>query len=147
MKIKPPTQSPSHRVMLKRRHISPAPFANPFQIWIQPVQMPDRPVETQLPVTLQATILEAALEQLSSRVVQVVRTAPPCVDPHKVLVTFHSGWLQGVTCAVVVADRRVRLRLRADGARQRSELQRSKRVISGRLASSGFDLCGFEVSP
>jgi hypothetical protein len=133
--------------MLKRRLISPAPWCNPFQAWIQPTQMPDRLGETQLSITMQATIPEAALEQLSSRVVQAVRTAPLCVDPHKVLVTFHSGWLQGVTCAVVVADRRVRLRLRADGARQRAELRQSKRILSGRLASAGLDLCGFEVSP
>jgi hypothetical protein len=147
MKIKPPTQGPSPRVLLKRRQISPAPVSNSFQAWIQPAQVPDRPGEAELPVTLQATIPVAAQEQLSSRVVQAVQAAPVSVDPHRVQVTFHSGWLQGVTCAVVVADRRVRLRLRADGARQRAELQQSKRIMSGRLASAGFDLCGFEVSP
>jgi hypothetical protein len=147
MKIKPPITGPSPRVMLKRRHMSPAPISNPFQTWIQPAQVPDGPGEAELPVILQATLPEAAQEQLSSRVMQAVQAAPASVDPHKVLVTFHSGWLQGVTCAVVVADRRVRLRLRADGARQRAELQQSKRIVSARLASAGFGLCGFEVSP
>jgi len=147
MKIKPPTPGPGPKSMLKRRPLSPAVGYNPFQAWIQPFQVPEGPGGTRLPVTLPAAIPEAALEQLSSRVVQAAQAAPLCVDPHKVLVTFHSGWLQGVTCEVVVAGRRVRLHLRADGARQRAELQRSRKILSGRLASGGFDLSGFEVSP
>lgn len=149
MKIKPPTPGSNPRALLNRRRLppaTPAPWCHPFQAWIHPAQMPDRPVETQQAVTLQVTVPEAALEQLSSRVVQAVQAAPLAVDPHKVLVTFNSGWLQGVTCAVVVAGRRVRLRLRAEGARQRSDLLQGRGILSRRLASSGFDLCGFEVS-
>jgi len=127
--------------------MTPAPLCNPFQAWIQPALEPERLGGTQLPVTLQSALPGAALEQLSSRVVQAAQAAPLFADPHKVLVTFHSGWLQGVTCTVVVAGRRVRLHLRADGARQRAELQRSRRILSGRLASAGLDLSGFGVSP
>jgi hypothetical protein len=122
-------------------------LCNPFQAWIQPAPLPESSSDAKLPVTLQATIPDAAVEQLSSRVVQAVRELPLSVDPHKVLVTFHSGWLQGVTCAVVVVGRSVRLRLRADGARQRVDLLQSKKILSGRLASAGFDLGGYEVSP
>ena len=147
MRIKSPAPGPGPGMMLKRRLMSPAPLCNPFQTWIQPSLVPDRPGETQLPVALQAKIPESVLEHLSSRVVQSVQAAPVSTDSRKLLVTFHSGWLQGVACTVVVADRRVRLRLRADGAHQRAELRQSKKILSGRLASAGFDLCGFEVSP
>lgn len=147
MKIKPPTPGPNPRALQRRRLVSPLPCCNPFQAWIQPTQLPQSSGDTGLPVTLQATIPQAAAEQLSSRVVQAVREVALSVHPHKVLVTFHSGWLQGVTCAVTVVGRSVRLRLRADGARQRVDLQQGRKILSGRLASAGFDLGGYEVSP
>jgi len=100
-----------------------------------------------LSIAWQPAISDAAVEQLASRVVQAVQAAPLSLDPHKVLVTFHSGWLQGVTCAVAVTGGRVRLHLRAEGARQRADLLQSKKILSGRLGSAGFDLCGYEVSP
>ena len=95
----------------------------------------------------QPALPDTALEQLSSRVVQTVQAVPQSMDPHKVLVAFNSGWLQGVICAVVVEGRRVRLRLQADGARQRADLLRSRKILSGRLGSAGFELSGYEVSP
>ena len=147
MKVKPPTANPDPRMQLKRRILHPASWRPPFQLWIQAATPPNTSGEAQLPVTLQPTIPDAALEQLSSRIVQAVQTVPLSVDPHKLLVTFHSGWLQGVTCAVVVAGRRVRLSLKADGARQRADLLRSRKILAGRLGSAGFELSGYEVSP
>lgn len=146
MKIKPATLNPNPKALLKRRILNPATVCHPFQAWIQAVPLPESPGEPRVAVDLQPTLPEVALEQLSSRVVQAVRAAPPSLDPHKVLVTFNSGWLQGVTCAVVVAGRRVHLRLKADGARQRVDLQQSRKILAGRLKSAGFDLCGFGVS-
>jgi hypothetical protein len=146
MKIKPSTPNPNPKALLKRRFLNPATICHPFQAWIQAASLPESPGEPRVEVALQPMLPDVALEQLSSRVVQAVRAAPPSLDPHKVLVTFNSGWLQGVTCTVVVAGRRVRLRLRADGARQRADLQQSQKILAGRLRSAGFDLCGFGVS-
>lgn len=147
MKIKPPTFNPRPRTLEKRRVLSPNCLGHTFQALIQPDLPPDRPGEAQLSIAWQPAISEAVVEPLASRVVQAVQAAPLSLDPHKVLVTFHSGWLQGVTCAVVVTGGRVRLQLRAESARQRADLLQSKKILSRRLGSAGFDLCGYEVSP
>lgn len=147
MKIKPPNFNPNPRTLKKPRVLSPNYLGHPFQALIQPDLPPDRPREAQLSIAWQPAISDAVVEQLASRVVQAVQAAPLSLDPHKVLITFHSGWLQGVTCAVVVTGGRVRLQLRADGARQRADLLQCKKILSGKLGSAGFDLCGYEVSP
>ncbi len=156
MKIKPAEAGTALKKLLQRTLKRAAdrrlgPVWHPFQAWIQ--------TATRLPgsvaagstgsaaLTLRPTPGDATLEQLSSRVLQAVRAAPVSPDPHRLLVAFHSGRLQGVTCAVVVAGRRVRLRLRAVGARQRADLLRGQKILAGRLGSAGFELDGYEVSP
>lgn len=148
MKIKPASTNMNPKALLQRR---PAPLCHSFQAWIQAALLPDRSGEMRMTGTVssqtQPVLPNAGLEHLSSRVVQAVQAAPVSMDPHKVVVAFHSGWLQGVTCAVVVEGRSVRLRLRADGARQRSDLLRGRKILAGRLGSAGFELGGYEVSP
>ncbi len=148
MKVKPPTTLTNPKALQQRR---PAALCHPFQAWIQAAALPDRTGGARLMGAVgsqtQPVLPDAGLEQLSSRVVQAVQAAPVSMDPLKVVVAFHSGWLQGVTCAVVVEGRSVRLRLRADGARQRSDLLRGRKILAGRLGSAGFELGGYEVSP
>jgi hypothetical protein len=156
MQIKATAENASPRVRPPQRFLRasdrrPAASGHPFQAWIQAAALPDKSPEARLtgavgPQT-QPALPDAALERLSSRVVQAVRAAPASMHPHKVVVAFHSGWLQGVTCAVVVEGRRIRLRIRADGARQRIDLRRGRKILTGRLRSVGFDLGEYEVSP
>ena len=148
LKIKPATTNTNPKALLQRRS---APWCHSFQAWIQAALLPDRTGAARMTGAVGSqthpVFPNAGLEQLSSRVVQSVQAAPVSMDPHKVVVAFHSGWLQGVTCAVVVEGRSVRLRLRADGARQRSDLLRGRKILGGRLGSAGFELGGYEVSP
>lgn len=153
MQIKPANASENPGVLPQKRlwraaDLRTAAVGQPFRVWIQPAVLGDPSADVGFTGAAgsPAANADAAMEQLSSRVVPAVRSAPVSMDPHRIVLAFNSGWLQGVTCAVVVENRRVRLRLRADGARQRGDLLRGRKILAGRLVSAGFELGGYEVS-
>jgi hypothetical protein len=151
MKIKPADASQNPKALLRQRLRHSAAVCPPFKAWILAADLSGRAGDAfptgAVGSPMQPATADTALEQLSSRVVRAVRAAPVSLDPHRLMVTFHSGRLQGVSCEIVVAGRRVGLRLRADGARQRSDLFRGRKILAGRLGSAGFELGGYEVSP
>lgn len=89
---------------------------------------------------------EPDMNALARHIARAATASQLAASPHKIIVAFNGGILQGVTCTVSLRGRSVRCRLRTDSAIARQFLGKGRQIIASKLEANGLELDGYEVS-